>query len=79
MTTHRNRHTDPAAKAHAEALFPRKEALKREGQSATDDYEAVQEAERAKTAKLKALRLAAEAKAGVKSKTKRKPAAKAKR
>jgi hypothetical protein len=71
MTTHRNRHPDPAARARAEALFQRKELQKREGQSATDDYHAGQEAERAKTANLKALRLAAEAK--------RRPPAKGKR
>lgn len=68
MTSHRHRHTDPAAKAHAEALFRRKEQHKREGQSATDDYQAGQKADRTKMAKLRALRLAAEAKAGVKGK-----------
>jgi hypothetical protein len=78
MTSHRNRHTDPAAKAHAEALFRRKELQKREGQSATDDYQAGQKAERANMAKLRALRLAAEAMAGkseAKGKRKAAPAA----
>jgi hypothetical protein len=42
-----------------------------------DEYNAKQEAERAKMAKLRALRLAAEAKAGVKAKGK--PGVKAKR
>jgi hypothetical protein len=48
-------------------------------EGAMDEYRAKQDSERAKMANLKALRLSAEAKAGVKSKTKRKPAAKAKR
>lgn len=64
MTSHRNRHTGPAAKGHAEALFRRKEQQKRENQSATDDYQAGQAAERTKMAKLREARLAAEAKAG---------------
>ena len=73
MTSHR-KGTDPAAdKARAESVFRKKEQHRREGQSATDDYTAKQEAERAKSAKLKALRLAAEAKAGVKTKAKRNP------
>jgi hypothetical protein len=50
-----------------------------EVEQAVADYKSRQDGERAKMANLKALRLAAEAKAGVKSKTKRKPAAKAKR
>jgi hypothetical protein len=41
-------------------------------EGAMDEYRARQKAERAKTAKLKALRLAAETKAGVKPKTKAK-------
>jgi hypothetical protein len=76
MTSHRNRHGDPTAKARAEARFRHKELQKREGQSATDDYQAGQEADRANMAKLRELRLAAKAKA---PEAKRKPAAKAKR
>jgi hypothetical protein len=70
MTGHRRcgrTDPDPAVNARAEALFQRKQEQKREGQSATDDYQAGQKAERAKMAKLRALRLAAEAKAGVKA------------
>jgi hypothetical protein len=48
-------------------------------EGAMDEYRAREKAERAKMAKLRAMRLAAEAKAGVKSKTKRNPAAKGKR
>jgi hypothetical protein len=44
-----------------------------------DEYNAKQEAELAKMARLRALRLAAEAKAGVKPKGKRNPPGKAKR
>jgi hypothetical protein len=55
---------DPAVRARAEALFQRKQEQKREGESAMGDYLAKEEADRAKTAKLRELRLAAEAKAG---------------
>jgi hypothetical protein len=79
MTSHRNRHGDPTAKARAEARFRHKELQKREGQSATDDYQAGQEADRANMAKLRELRLAAKAKATGEPEAKRKPAAKAKR
>jgi hypothetical protein len=48
-------------------------------EGAMDEYLARQEAEPAKTAKLKAQRLAGEAKATSKPKTKQKPAGKAKR
>jgi hypothetical protein len=43
-----------------------------------DEYNAKQEAERSKTVRLRDLRLAAEAKAGVKTKAKRKPGGKGK-
>jgi len=73
VTSHR-RGTDPVAdKARAEALFRKKGQQRREGRSATDDYVAKQDAERAKTANLRELRLAAEAKAGGERKAKRKP------
>jgi hypothetical protein len=45
-------------------------------EGAMDEYKARQKAERAKMAKLRALRLAAEAKAAAQSKAKRKPAGK---
>ena len=79
MTTQRNKHTDPAAKARAEALFQRKQEQKREGQSATDEYQAGQKAERANMAKLRKLRLAAEAKATGEPDAKRDPGEKANR
>jgi len=78
MAKHRIRYSDPTAKARAEARFRHKELQKREGQSAADDYQAVQNAERTNMAKLRELRLAAEAKAAG-EKVKRKPAGKAKR
>jgi hypothetical protein len=46
------------AHARAEALFKKKEAMLREGQEAMAEYEANRQAERAKTARLRALRLA---------------------
>jgi hypothetical protein len=48
-------------------------------EGAMDEYRARQKAERAKMAKLRALRLAAEAKSAVKPKGQRKPGGKAKR
>ena len=45
----------------ADALFNTKELRQREGQKAKADYEADQRAEREKTAKLRALRLARDA------------------
>ena len=80
MTKHGTKDHDPAVKARAEALFRQREEQKREGQSAMDDYMTKQGAERAKTVKLRELRLAAEAKATSEPKeAKRKPASKAKR
>jgi hypothetical protein len=49
-----------------------REEQKREGQSAADDYLAREDAERAKMAKLRELRLAAETKAAGEPKGKRK-------
>jgi hypothetical protein len=63
MTKHGTKDRDPAVKARAEALFRLREDQKREGQSATDDYLAREDAERAKMAKLREMRLAAEAQA----------------
>jgi hypothetical protein len=68
MTKHRTKDRD--LKTRAEALFRLKEEQKREGQPAMGDYLEKGKAERAKTARLRALRLAAEAKAGVKPETK---------
>ena len=80
MTTHGTKDRDPAVKARAEALFRLREEQKREDQSATHDYLAREDAERAKMAKLRELRLAAEAEAGKpEAKAKRKAAGKAKR
>ena len=59
-------------KARAEALFRLREEQKREGQSATDDYLAREDDERAKMARLREMRLAAEAK-GAGERKKRKP------
>ena len=70
MTKHGTKDHDPAVKARAEALFRLKEEQKREGQSAMGDYLEKRKAERVKTAKLRELRLAAEATAGVKLKPK---------
>ncbi len=53
-------HTDPA-KTKAEATFKRKERQAREGVKAMADYIAGQAAQRARTEKLRALRLAKEA------------------
>ena len=72
MAKHGTKDRDPAVKARAEALFRLKEEQKREGQSAMGDYLEKGKADRAKTVRLRALRLAAEAKAGVKPETKRK-------
>lgn len=47
--------------ARAEALFQKKEAMLREGQKARAEYEAKCEAEREKTVRLRALRLARDA------------------
>jgi hypothetical protein len=49
------------AHARAEALFQKKEAMLREGQKARAEYEAKRQAEREKTARLRALRLARDA------------------
>ena len=54
---------DSAVKARAEALFQHKQERRREAQSAMGDYLAKEEAERANMAKLREMRLAAEAKA----------------
>jgi hypothetical protein len=61
MTTRRIVANIDAAKARAEAVFHKQEQRKHEGQSATDDYVGKQEAERDKTARLRAERLAREA------------------
>jgi hypothetical protein len=53
--------TTDAAKAKAEAAFKRKEAQARDGAIAMAEYVAAQSAMRAKTERLKALRLAKEA------------------
>jgi hypothetical protein len=79
MTKHGTKDRAPAVKARAEALFRLREEQKREGQSAMDDYQAKEDPERAKMARLRELRLAAEAKAGVKPTVKRKGGGKAKR
>jgi hypothetical protein len=54
-------HTHDIAKAKAEATFKRKEQQAREGAIAMSEYLAGQEATRAKTERLRALRLAKEA------------------
>ena len=54
-------HTNDAAKAKAEATFKRRELQAREGAIAMKEYLANQEATRAKTERLRALRLANEA------------------
>jgi hypothetical protein len=56
-----------------------KSRLRETTEGAMDEYLARQKAERAKMAKLREMRLAAEAKASGEPKTKRKPAGKAKR
>jgi hypothetical protein len=53
--------TDAAAKAKAEASFRRKEQQARDGAIAMTEYIAEQKAVRAKTERLRALRLAKEA------------------
>ena len=54
-------HTQDLAKAKAEATFKRKEQQAREGAIAMSEYLAGQKAVRAKTERLRALRLAKEA------------------
>jgi len=54
-------HTQDAAKAKAEASFKRKEQQARDGAIAMSEYIADQKATRAKTERLRALRLAQEA------------------
>jgi len=54
-------HTHDAAKAKAEASFKRKEQQARDGALAMSEYLAGQDATRAKTERLRALRLAKEA------------------
>jgi hypothetical protein len=67
-------------KARAEAALNNNEpAADTKPPDAMDEYRARQDAERAKMAKLNALRLAAEAKAGGEPKAKRKPRGKGKR
>jgi hypothetical protein len=69
---------------HAQAAFHKKEAQAREGASAMAEYRAAAQAERAKTERLRALRIAKEvadreaaaaapAKPAAKAKTKKKP------
>lgn len=53
--------TTDVTKAKAEATFKRKEQQAREGAVAMSDYIAAQDAVRAKTARLRALRLAKQA------------------
>jgi hypothetical protein len=50
--------TSKETHARAEALFRKREAMLRDGQKAMAEYEARREAEREKTARLRALRLA---------------------
>jgi hypothetical protein len=76
---HGTKDRNPAVKARAEALSRLREEQKREGQSALDGYLKKEKAERAKMAKLSALRLATEAEAGVRPRVKRKGGGKAKR
>ena len=66
------------ARARAEAVFKTYAPEDKRPASPHDEYKARQETERAKMAKLKALRLAAEAKAAREPKAKRKPVAKGK-
>ena len=63
--------TNDAAKAKAEATFKRREQQAREGAIAMKEYLANQEATRAKTERLRALRLAKEAAAVTPAKAKR--------
>lgn len=56
-----NTHTADIAKAKAEATFKRRQEQARDGAIAMSEYLALQEATRAKTERLKALRLAKEA------------------
>lgn len=64
--------TNDALKARAEAAFDLPAADDAKPPTGADEYKAKQHAERAKMARLRALRLAAEAKAGAKSKPKAK-------
>ena len=73
MTKHGTKDRDPAVKARAEPFFRLREEQKREGQSATEEYLAREDAKRANMAKLRELRLAPEAKAA-NEKAKSKPA-----
>ena len=73
MTKHGTKDRDPAVKARAETLFRLRQEQKREGQSATDDYLAREDAERANLANLRELRLGAEAAGKPDLKGKRKP------
>ena len=52
------KHSAQPAQSRAEALFARKEAQRREGEKAMAEYEAGQVAIRARTERLRALRLA---------------------
>lgn len=54
------KHSAEPAQNRAEALFARKEAQRREGEKAMAEYEAGQVAIRARTERLRALRLANE-------------------
>lgn len=56
-----NTHTTDIAKAKAEASFKRRQEQARDGAIAMTEYLAAQEATRAKTERLRALRLAKEA------------------
>jgi hypothetical protein len=69
-------HTHDAAKAKAEASFRRKEQQARDGALAMSEYIAGQEATRAKTERLRALRLAKEAQDAAAPKPEKKKAAK---
>ena len=79
MTTRGRKDPDPAVKARAELLFERREQQKREGETAMDEYLTKQEAARARMAKLREQRLAAEAKAAGERKARRQPRSQEKR
>jgi hypothetical protein len=68
-------HTTDVAKAKAEATFKRKEQQAREGAIAMSEYLAQQQAVRAKTERLRALRLAKEAAEAQDGKTEKKKTA----
>jgi hypothetical protein len=57
----RNRQSDPAGKARAEAVFKKKDQKLHGGQKATAEYEAHGQVTRERTALLRAARLANEA------------------